>query len=310
MVYTRRAPPLWCLLCVAVVAAVSLRLCWGAGTVGPLDGGHEPQPLLGLFGFIIAIAGVIFKGLQVAAKVTLSILSYSVKLLWLFATKTANGLAVLGRGVLTGLQKAWKFFQLTYDKVLKPAWQKFWNWFDKFRRWLDATFTPVLEFLRDVRDGILDFWKTYIRPWLDLIDVSRRILRIFSALGLKWAAELDRRLGNIQDAIEGPFRYVLGKVNEIINVVNRIVTLDGLIQRLTLIRSLERDVKHILQAFHDRRREDITDADRAAARLRVVVKTTAQITQETRTYLDTGNGPRAALVDEWSQSLAIRLRSA
>ena len=65
-------------------------------------------------------------------------------------------------------------------------------------------------------------------------------MRILSSLGVAWARKLDAQLGAIEDKIERPFRYVLAKVNEIVNLVNRVITADGLFQRAALIRSLGR----------------------------------------------------------------------
>lgn len=294
----RSAPPLWLLLSVAVVVAGCLRW-WGFVDAGiSLDDGDGRPALLSFFGFLITIGTLIWRGLEVAGRVTLAALSWSVKALWLFATKTHNGLITLGRGVLTGLQKAWKFFELTYERVLKPAWQKFWNFFDKVRRWLDDTFGPVIEFLRDVRDGIIDFWKTWVRPWLDVIDVSRRILRILGSLGLRWAAELDRRLGAIQDAIETPFRLLLAKVNEVINVVNRIVTLDGLFQRVYLMRSVLRDAGLIVHGLANARSKALTNAEREEMRKQLKGRPLEQIIAEKREYFRTGGGPSQPLIAE------------
>jgi hypothetical protein len=69
------------------------------------------------------------------------------------------------------------------------------------------------------------------------------VARILSSLGLGWARKLDAYLGQLEDKIQRPFQFLLAKINEVINVVNRIVTLDGLIQRVALIRSLARDYK-------------------------------------------------------------------
>jgi hypothetical protein len=153
-----------------------------------------------------------------------------------------------GNALLKGLRAAWQFFELSYEKVIKPAFTKFWRWFDKFRKWLDDTFGPTLAWLRRLREHLLRFWATWVRPWLDFIDVTRRVLRVLSSLGLKWARELDKRLGELEEKIERPFRLLIAKVNEVINLVNRVITLDGLLTRLALIRSLERDYKYAWRA--------------------------------------------------------------
>src|SRR5947207_1142729 len=139
----RSAPPLWFLLCVTVVVALVLRAFGGALITGSGGDGHGPQVQLGFLGFLIALGSLIWKGLEVAAKVSLEILKWVVANLSLVVTKLVNGLKVLGHDLLIGLKRVWEFTRRVYDDVLKPAWKKFWSWFDKFRRWLDDTFGPL-----------------------------------------------------------------------------------------------------------------------------------------------------------------------
>jgi hypothetical protein len=100
----------------------------------------------------------------------------------------------------------------------------------------------VLHFLKVLRDHLLAFYATFVRPWLDLIDThaeraARAVVARHCAGRARWISGSARS----RDAIEAPFRYVLAKVNEIVNIINRIVTLDGLFQRLALLGSLKRD---------------------------------------------------------------------
>jgi hypothetical protein len=242
------SPPLWFNLVVVVVLALALRACMHIVPALAADARHGAPPSVAFWFFLVRIVEAIWKGVQVAGRVTLEILEWSVKALWAFAQTTANGLKGLGLLVGRGLKGVWDFFEATYENVIKPAWLKFWRWFDKFRRWLDQTFGPVLAWLRQLRDSLLAFWKTWIRPWLDLIDVTRKGLRVLSSMGIGWARRLDAYLADLESRIEKPFLFVLSKLNEVINVVNRIVTLDGLLQRVALIRSLERDYLYAWRA--------------------------------------------------------------
>jgi hypothetical protein len=305
----RAAPPLWFSVCVAVALAFALR--WALAIPPPLTpaGGHTPDVVYGFWTFIIAIAGAIFKGLQVAAKVTLNALSWSVKALWWFATVTANGLKFLGKEVLFGLKKAWQFFKLTYDTVIKPAFLKLQTWYRATRDWLKATFGPVLEFLKTVRDTLLCFYKTWVRPWLDLIDVTRRLLRILAALGLDWAKALDKKLGSLEALIDKPFRIVLGKVNEIINLVNTVITAGGLFQRVALIRSLERDYIFAWRAATNPWRRLISDDEWKARPGGKDPKTVQEIAADTRAYMVNHGGPNAAVLNEMAAQWRIYLRN-
>lgn len=308
MIRARSRPPLWFLLLVTVVAAWALRsfatpAAWGAG-----GGGHEPEVHVAFWPFVVFVAGLIWKGIEVAGRVTLEVLKWVVVNLSLVVTKVVNGLKDIGSALLLGLRKSWDFLKLTYDKVLKPGWEKFWRWFDRFRKWLDDTFGPVLQFLRRVRDNLLAFWKTYIRPWIDLIDVTRRVLRVLNTLGLKWAGQLDAELGRIEDAIERPFRLLLAKVNEVINLVNRVVTLDGLLQRIALMRSLLRDYQYAWRAIVNPYSHPVDQATRDAVHQAAKGKTLATVQSELREWFVSGGGAAAPIVTESAAQWRLYLR--
>lgn len=298
MVMPRPRAPWWFLVGVAVVVGL---VCRALVTPAPAPwdgGGHPVEVKYAFWAFIGLIAELIWKGIEVAGKITLEVLHWLYLQLSLIVTHIGNGLKTVGSGLLAGLKKAWEFSRLTYDKVLKPAWQKFWNWFDRFRKWLDDTFGPVLRFLRRVRDTLLDFWKRYVRPWLDIIDVSRRGLRVLNSLGLHWAGALDAKLGSIEDAIAARFAAVVARVNEVINLVNRVVTLDGLLQRVALIRSLARDYQFAWQAMANPYRKLPTEAEKQKALAEQKAKAISAIEQGLVEYMTTGGGIEAELYQQ------------
>lgn len=304
----RRSPaPLWfTLLCVLAVAVVYRLVVAGGTASGGLDGGGD-SILLGFWGFFVFLFSAIWTGLQIVGKITLAVLAWSVKLLWVFATRAFNAAKAIGRAFGLFGRAAWNFLEATYDKVLKPIWEHFWKWFDRARRWLEDVLRPVFKFLNKIRDTILAIYKKWVRPILDIIGAFRKVLRVLATFGLDWARALDRKLADLEALIDKPFRLLLAKINEIINIVNRIVTADGLFQRLALIRSIERDVKNILQAWHNSQSKPLTDQERGAAIDGVKYKPGSQVIAETRTYLNTGIGPRAGSLDEWSGTLWRRL---
>jgi hypothetical protein len=144
----RTPPPLWFSICVAVALAWLCRYSLAGSADAALAGGHQPHVQQAFWPIVFAIVSAIWRGLEVAGRVTLAAVAYSVKLLWLFASKAANGVIAVGNALLKGLRVAWQFFELSYEKVIKPAFTKFWRWFDKFRKWLDDTFGPDLKYLR------------------------------------------------------------------------------------------------------------------------------------------------------------------
>ncbi len=257
----------------------------------------------------IAVASAIWKALEVAGRITLQALAWSVRALWAFAGAIANAAKAVGKAFAIAGKEIWSFMRTTLARAIVAGWKKFWHLVDRFRAWLERSFKPVLDFLFMVRRRLMDFYTRWIRPVLDVIDIGRKVARVLGALGIEWAQALDRRLMEIQEAIDRPFRAVLARVNEIIGIVNRVVTADGLFQRLALIRSIERDVRYVFNTLHNAQSKPLTDDDRESALARDNYKTGQQFIAETRVYLETGDGPNAASIDEWSQDLAIRLRT-
>jgi hypothetical protein len=288
--------PWWFVWLVAVALALCLRALLPASATAPGDA----LPQLAFWQFIVAIAGAIWKGLEVAGRVALQILTWSVQQLWVFATTVYNAVKRVGSAFAIVGRKVWNFLEATYDHVLKPAWTKFWHWFDRFRRWLEDVARPIFKFLRTVHDVLLKFYTHFIRPILDFLDLTRGVLRTLGTFGLKWARTLDRKLADIEDKIDRPFRLVMAKVNEIINLVNRVVTADGLFQRVALMRSIARDYRLVYNTLvnsfsHPLTAGDLDDLekdkpDAAAVRL-------APFHQ----FVDTSDGPWAPTIHELVQ---------
>lgn len=259
----RARAPFWFECVVGLVLALAWR-AWAPASHDPL------APQLAFWQIFLLIAGWVWRGVEAAGKVTLAAVAYSVKILWTFAQSILNGAQQVARGVREGLFKAWDFTRALYDDVLKPAWTKFWSLVDRVKATLEHVFRPVIEFLRHVREEILGFYTKWVRPVLDTIGVTRKLLRVLSALHLDFAKKLDAKLGDLEAAIDRPFRELLARVNEVINWVDRIVTADGLFQRLTLVRSITRDFAVIGEEYGRWHKKPLTDEERARLAARTV----------------------------------------
>jgi hypothetical protein len=294
---SRRAPG-WFVVLVAVVGAVAVRV-W-APTLFPEDsvGAPHAPPAVAWFAWLISIVEVLWKGVEIAGRVALAVLQYSVHLLWRFVTIIARGVGEAAQFAWRGLRAGWDLLKDTYARVLKPAWQFFWKWVDKVERWLERTFGPLMAWLRRVRAWLLDFWAVYIRPILDLLDISRRALRVLAALGLDWARALDQKIADLEERIEAPFRALVAKVNDVINIVNRIMTADGLFQRLTYIRTLQRDWNLAWKTLVAGYTKPVTDAQRSETDAKVAAKSQQQVTSDVRAYMRDRSGPDAGLFSE------------
>lgn len=251
-----------------------------------------------MFGFILGIGSWLLGFFNTAIDAVVASLVWAVGVLQAGVILIWNAIKDTIDLARTGFIKVWDFAGSLYDDVLKPAWEKFWSWFDKLRTWLNDTFGPLLDWLRKLREELLKFWANYVRPWLDFIDVTRRILRVLGNLGLAFAKKLDQELGDLENAIEAPFRFVLGKLNEIINVVNTIATAGGLLQQVALIRSLARDYQLVWKAITAPYDHPVDDGKKKATSAALLKESPAAVQAAIETYMTTGGGPYAATLDE------------
>src|SRR5579864_2707846 len=161
-----------------------------------------------MFVFLGVIVGFLEDAAIAALEATLAVLQWAVAALWAFATSVYNGMIALGSHVLEGFQKAWDFLKSTYEDVLKPAWDKLSQLFNRVRDWLNETFGPVIRALQSIRKYILDFYAQWIRPVLDAIQATQAILKILEALHIAWAQELDNVLQETSDGTNSALRAV------------------------------------------------------------------------------------------------------
>lgn len=89
-------------------------------------------------------------------------------------------------------------------------------------QWLEDHLGKVLDFLNKVKKWLDRFFNTYIKPFLVLIQRIRRFLLVLRLLHIKWAAALDRRLGQIESDIARVFLTIRGRLTDLISVVNAI----------------------------------------------------------------------------------------
>jgi hypothetical protein len=124
------------------------------------------------------------------------------------------------------------------------------------------------------------------------------VLRVLSSLGLGWAAALDRRLADLEARIERPFRLLLAKLNEVIHLVDRVITGNGLLQRVALLRSLERDYKYAWRVAMNPWQKPLDPEDQRRHDEGRTTKTVTDVATDTQEYMRDGTGPSAAVLDE------------
>lgn len=302
--------PLWFVFVLAVAEALVWRYLAGDPGSSELRGGDSPDVQVAFWQLVLLVAGYVWQGIQIAGEITLKILAWSVKLLWAFAVAINNAAIAVGKALVFLAKQAWVFLRDTYTHVLRPMWEKFWNWFDRFRGWLDRTFGPIFRFLERIRKYVLDFYDKWVRPILDAIGIARKVLGVLSSLGLEWARALDRKLREIEEAIQKPFRDVVRLINEAIGVLNRVVTADGLFQRVALIRTIERDMRYIGRAFVNWRSAPVTPQQRDAVKGLLKPRPIEELRREAVAHIEGTGGPRAGLIREmvivWTQEIERR----
>jgi hypothetical protein len=282
------APPLWFQIALVTLVAGVLHVC-GIHTIE--HGGVQ----LGFIGWLVSAGIAIWGALQAATTATVAFLTWAYGAVLAGLAAVYNAAVDIAGAAMRGIRSGWQFFRDTYDHVLKPAWQKFWRLVDIVKDTLEDVLGPVIRWLRRIRQWVLDFYTLYVRPVLDAIGVARKILHVFSALGFKWARRLDEQLAKLEERINAPFLLVLRKLNEVIGIVNRVITANGLFQRLALVRSIERDVKYAFAALHNSRSKPLTTAERRASAAANQPPTIDEIGASFERYAQTGDGDFAEI---------------
>jgi hypothetical protein len=251
----RRPMPTWFVLLVALAYWLIFRHELAATPADPRGVQYA------WFAWIIIVAQAIWTGVEIAGHVTLVALHWAVVAIWTWLQLIMNAARELGIGVLRGFKASWSFLQATYENILRPGWEKFWHWIDRARHWLEEFFAPAFKVLRRIRDEILKFYEHWVTPVLDAIGIARKVLTVLTTFGIEWAKALDAKLAWLEDKINEPFLFALRQINSIIGVLDRIVTANGLFQRLALIRSIERDIMYVHAQLFNGRSNPLAAAD-------------------------------------------------
>jgi hypothetical protein len=177
-------------------------------------------------------------------------------------------------------------------------------------KWLRDTFGPVIEFLIWVRRELLKFYDKWFRPIFDTITVIRRILQLGSFLGIEAAGALDRKLAELERRIRIPLDFVVNKLNEVIGVVDRIVTLDGFLQRYTLVRSLVLYQRDALKVWWASIHKPMSAEKKKEYEAPATVRSIQAVADDLTAYVRDRGGPDRARIDEHALDLEQRLRAA
>jgi len=216
-----------------------------------------------------------------------------------------SGLVDLGKAILEGLTAvAWRFAQV-WDWLRKWFGRIFRELADvigavvkRLSRILDRVLGPVIDFLDKVRKHVWAIYNDIVKPILDIIEFIRLPLKILSAFNVEWAKRLDATLANLEDWIVDQFTFVMGKLNQAINVLNGIVDVSGLLKRITLIKSLRRDGNIWLSFAWNKLHRPLEPAKRQDYRRELPTELADRRAGQLDEYVRTGGGELAPLIDE------------
>jgi len=197
------------------------------------------------------------------------------------------------------------FVKNFWTAVLRPFVVWSWEQFSRVVGWLQRTFKPLIDFLNDVRAELQKLYDKWLRPIFDTIEMARRTLQILATLRVPFARELDRKLAQLEEALLRPILELFRVLNEAMNWINRILTLDGLVQRLTLMKSIERDLAYVWRAWHNGQSQPLTQGDRDAAIVRQPFRTGAAIKGDVEAYIRSSSGPLAPAIEEAIANLKL-----
>lgn len=220
-------------------------------------------------------------------------------------------IVALSQALLNGVLKLGRALARTVVSLLRLAGRAIKTlalWADKKFRLLEAylksKFKPVLEWLRKVKLHLDDFYKKYIRPVIDTIEWIRKFNQLLKLFHLDVLGKLDSVLAKIEQKIEDPFLYVRSRLTLVENWINRIVTLDGLFQRLTLIRSMSAYAPNWINGLWNSSIDvGVLQANDYKAGLEVPIVPAASYGVELAAYVNGDGGAFAALGDELADVL-------
>ena len=202
--------------------------------------------------------------------------------------------------------RVWDVLTKFYDRVLRPFVTWSWSNILKLHAWLRDTFGPILKFLDELRRDVLQIYDKWLRPIFAAIDAVRATLRLLADFHVPFAQAIDDKLAALEERLLRPIRLALSKLNEVIYWIDRIVDLNGLFERLTLVASAwkyERDLwANWWGSMHRRELEKPTSAATWPP-----ARTTQQVARVMTDYFAGNDSPEKAHIDELAQDLVLEL---
>jgi hypothetical protein len=271
--------------------AVLIALLWLDYACNPLQQPGAPAVrTAAAFGFIVTALEVFSSWVAAAAEVTAAYVWIALQ--WLAAT-TASFLVSTG----AMFARIWDGLKIVWSDVLKPALVWIDDHLKRLQAWLKDTFKPVFDFLKEVRCRLTDFYNTFVRPVTDTIEFIRQVNRVLMTFHIDVLNKLDHVLQQVEQRIDEPFLWINEKLNEITNWVNRIVTVDGLFQRLTLLRSLAKNADGLANVWWNAQTRNPNLRPRYIPATQVTPATASELAADFDLFLERDSGPISERAD-------------
>lgn len=139
------------------------------------------------------------------------------------------------------------FFSHLWTNFFKGIFTKVFSGIQKLTTFLESKLRPIIQFLTTVRKYVDKIYKTYIAPFLKVIQHIRQFLQILKLLHVKFAAELDKALGQLQRDVQGVFTQIRGILNTTIDLLNIIADPSKLLRRPTMVLSIRRTIHALIR---------------------------------------------------------------
>jgi hypothetical protein len=255
------------------------------------------------------VFSAIWTGLQVLAGWVATAAEVTATYVWIALQWLSASVASFLRATGSMFAKVWDGVKIVWRDVLKPALQ----WVDahlkRLYAWMRTTFRPVFDFLRDVRARFNKFYTTFVRPVVDTLDFIRAINRALLAFHITVLQSLDSVIQQLERRIQEPFLWINKQLNTIQNVLDRIVTANGYLQRLTTLRSMDRYAPTWIRMFWVKQvgpgagldHPYVLDGEYPA-------RESAEDIADLRAFLVDGSGPRAAEIAELAANAMLVAR--
>ena len=143
---------------------------------------------------------------------------------------------------LNALKDVAKFIASTIGSFFKSIFVKLFHLIDNLHQWLEEKLRPVVDFLKKVRKWYDTYYKQYVRPWLNMLQHIRQVLGVLRALHIKWAAELDSRIAQVESYTAALFLNVKTILNGFIDIFNSVIDPLMLIRKPIMVLAFKRTI--------------------------------------------------------------------